>query len=172
MLRLFNPWKSPIRMDLFHFMRRFAGGLTTDNHALHATWCSRLSSSIFEYDQDDLSKLRESKKAEYMKAKSGTVPTSTQIENLITASELSLHCRKKTRGVDQTKRLIQKLIDTMWNATDSTRLLLINKEKMIQVWNIQKKHRPCILDIDGVALYTKVGTLSKGGRQLDAIVQP
>ncbi len=53
-----------IRLDLWHFMRRFAVGCTTDFHQLYATFMSRLSHCIFMWDQVDLTTLKKAKRAE------------------------------------------------------------------------------------------------------------
>ncbi|KAI8481611.1 hypothetical protein Bbelb_407110 [Branchiostoma belcheri] len=44
---------------------------------------------------------------------------------------------------------------------------MINQKAMRQIWNTQQKHIACILDPVGVSLYTKTGTLQKGGKMLD-----
>ncbi|XP_067281466.1 uncharacterized protein [Pseudorasbora parva] len=49
-LTWFRPWKVTVRLDVFHFMRRFTAGLTTEHHPLYGTFCSKLSSCIFEWD--------------------------------------------------------------------------------------------------------------------------
>ena len=33
-LNLFQPWKSEVRLDIFHFMRRITRALTTDHYAV------------------------------------------------------------------------------------------------------------------------------------------
>ncbi|KAG7239079.1 hypothetical protein INR49_030081 [Caranx melampygus] len=40
---------------------------------------------------------------------------------------------------------------------------------MRQVWEVQQKHLECLQDPAGVKLYTKVGTLQKGGKELDVL---
>ena len=44
---------------------------------------------------------------------------------------------------------------------------LINKEAMKKMRETQQKHLPCIQDVPGVDLYTKVGFCEKGGVELD-----
>ncbi|XP_041658918.1 uncharacterized protein LOC121519885 [Cheilinus undulatus] len=71
-LVLFRPWSTKVRLDIFHFMRRFTSGLTTEHHPLYGTFCSKLSSCIFEWDKDDIS-LKDAKRSE-LKRKHGGHP--------------------------------------------------------------------------------------------------
>ncbi|XP_053406185.1 uncharacterized protein LOC123525390 [Mercenaria mercenaria] len=167
-LRLFQPWESEVRLDTYHFMRRFTRGLTTEHHPLYGTFCSKLSSCIFEWDKGDISMLRRAKKGE-LKDKFGRVPSEEQISAHITTAELARHCRRKTRGVQKTRTLIDQLLNAMWDLTDSTGVRLVNADSMKQVWETQQKHLPCIQDVSGVELYTKVNTVQKGGQELDVL---
>ena len=63
---LFRPWVLKVRLDIWHFMRRFCPGLNTDAHPLYATFPSRLSGCIFEWDNADLERLREAKLRELL----------------------------------------------------------------------------------------------------------
>ena len=97
-------------------------------------------------------------------------PQDTQVLSNISNSELAKHCRRKTRGVEETRSLIQKLLDSMWELTDTTGLRLINHESMARVWEVQQKHLPCIQDPPGVQLYTNIGSKSqKGDKALDVL---
>ncbi|KAI7800442.1 hypothetical protein IRJ41_003392 [Triplophysa rosa] len=169
-LTWFRPWKVIVRLDVFHFMRRFTAGLTTEHHPLYGTFCSKLSSCIFEWDKDDISRLKEAKKTMLLKKHQGHIPTEAQILSSITSSELAKHCRRRTRGVEETCDLIQGLLDSMWELTDTTGLRIINPESMTHVWEVQQKHLPCIQDPPGVQLYTKLGSgLQKGDKVLDVL---
>ncbi|KAG1925278.1 hypothetical protein F2P79_025639 [Pimephales promelas] len=96
--------------------------------------------------------------------------TEAQILSSITSNELAKHCRRRTRGVQETCDLIQGLLDSMWELTDTTGLRLINPESMSHVWEVQQKHLPCIQDPPGVQLYTKLGSgLQKGDKVLDVL---
>lgn len=169
-LTWFRPWTSVVRLDVFHYMRRFTKGLTTEHHPLYGTFCSRLSSCIFEWDEQDLHQLKDAKKAELCAQHPGHIPTEKQILSAITSRELAKHCRRRTRGVGATRALIQDLLDSVWNLTDSTGLHLVNHEAMARVWEVQKKHLPCIQDPPSVQLYTRTGTTeTKGGKTLDVL---
>nr|XP_023675259.1 uncharacterized protein LOC111847890 [Paramormyrops kingsleyae] len=166
----FQPWKTIVRLDIFHFMRRFSTGLTTEHHPLYGVFCSKLSSCIFEWDQQDICHLKDAKRSEMKKKNAGLAPTDAQVLASITSSELARHCRRRTRGVENTRGLIQELLKSMWDLTDTSGLRLINPESMTHVWEVQQKHLPCIQDPPGVELYTKLGSgLQKGDKVLDVL---
>lgn len=164
----FKPWKTIVRLDIFHFMRRFTAGLTTEHHPLYGTFCSKLSSCIFEWDQDDISRLKDAKRSQLKRKHGGHAPTEAQVLANISSSELAKHCKRRTRGVEETHSLIEGLLNSMWALTDTSGLCLINPESMKHVWEVQQKHLPCIQDPPGVELYTKLGSgLQKGDKVLD-----
>ncbi|XP_038137046.1 uncharacterized protein LOC119780874 [Cyprinodon tularosa] len=167
--KLFHPWKSAVRLDSFHFMRRFNCGLTTENHPLYGTFCSKLSACIFIWDQDDVQRLKEAKRAEWRISHSGQIPTEEQLMATISPAELKRHCRRRTRGVEEMRSMISGLLESVWELTDTTGLRLVNHDSMRHVWEVQQKHLECLQDPVGVALYTKVGTLQKGGKELDIL---
>ncbi|KAL2079587.1 hypothetical protein ACEWY4_025331 [Coilia grayii] len=67
------------------------------------------------------------------------------------------------------RRMIAGLLESVWDLADTTGLRLVNHESMRHVWEVQQKHLDCLQDLPGVALYTKVGTLQKGGKDLDIL---
>ncbi|CAB1440818.1 unnamed protein product [Pleuronectes platessa] len=158
-----RPWKTIVRLDIFHFMRRFTRGLTTEHHPIYGTFCSKMSHCIFEWDQDDFRRLKEAKKSELQKQHAGHAPTEAQVLANISSSELARHCKRRTRGVEETRKLIGDLLESMWELTDTTGLRLINPDSMMNVWETQQKHLTCIQDPPGVELYTKVRSGSKKG---------
>lgn len=100
----------------------------------------------------------------------GHAPSEKQILSSITSSQLAKHCRRRTRGIEATRALIQDLLDSVWNLTDTSGLLLVNHESIARVWEVQKKHLPCIQDPPGAQLYTKTGSSeTKGGKTLDVL---
>ncbi|XP_039514864.1 uncharacterized protein LOC120469743 isoform X3 [Pimephales promelas] len=167
--KLFHPWKSAVRLDSFHFMRRFNCGLTTEHHPLYGTFCAKLSSCIFEWDQEDVQRLKEAKRAEWKSSHSGHAPTEEQLVATISPGELKRHCRRRTRGVEEIRSMISGLLESVWKLTDTTGLRLVSHDNMRHVWEVQQKHLGSLQDPPGVALYTKVGTLQKGGKELDIL---
>ena len=150
-------------------MHRFTQGLTTEQHPLYATFLSKLSSCIFEWDEQDIARLRSAKRGELKQQRGGHEPTDSQVTASITTAELARHCRRRTRGAEGIRHMIQGLLDAMWDLTDSTGLPFINKDSMARVWEVQQKHLGCIQDVPGVELYTKTGRLEKGGKVLDVL---
>ncbi|XP_057700251.1 uncharacterized protein LOC130920813 [Corythoichthys intestinalis] len=167
--KLFHPWRSAVRLDSFHFMRRFNCGLTTEHHPLYGTFCTKLSACIFEWDQDDVHRLKEAKIEEWKSTHSGYAPSEEQLMATISSAELKRHCRRRTRGVEEMRRMISGLLESVWELTDTTGLRLVSHDAMQHIWKVQQKHLECLQDPPGVALYTKVGTLQKGGKQLDIL---
>ncbi|CAL8343348.1 unnamed protein product [Merluccius merluccius] len=92
------------------------------------------SSCIFEWDKQDICLLKEAKRAELKKKHQGHEPTDAQVLASISSKELAKHCRRKTRGVEETRALIKSLLDSMWQLVDGTGLHLINQEHMSRVW--------------------------------------
>ena len=82
----------------------------------------------------------------------------------MTQVELARHCKRKTRGVHETIRLIENLILSFFLATDTLRVPLLKEIK--DIWSEQKKHIQCIQDLPSVQLYTLTGHPQKGGVNL------
>ena len=110
------------------------------------------------------------KKGRALKKNPAHVPLDAEVLKSITSSEKAKYCRRKTRGVTQCRDQIQKLLDAMWDETDTQGVPLINKESMTKVWNTQQKHLECIQDPEGIPLYTKTGVkVQKGDKELDVL---
>ncbi|XP_073714915.1 uncharacterized protein [Misgurnus anguillicaudatus] len=165
--RMFEEWEQmTIRLDIWHFMRRFSVGCTTDCHPLYATFMSRLSHCIFMWDQDDLTALKMAKRAEL---EADWRPSSeADVLRRISRSELALHCRRTTRGTKETLTMIESLIQAFEGdaGRDTLGVPLINSARMTEVIKSQRKHVACIQDPQGVQLYMQTGTLMKGGHRL------
>lgn len=51
----FYQWENmQIRLDIWHFLRRFAAGCSSESHALYSTFMSQLSACVFKWDPEDL----------------------------------------------------------------------------------------------------------------------
>ncbi|XP_078657398.1 uncharacterized protein LOC144903286 isoform X1 [Branchiostoma floridae x Branchiostoma belcheri] len=168
-LKLFQPWRCHVKLDIFHFLRRFSKGLTTEHHPLYGTFCSKLSSCLFVWDKGDYEQLREAKRGELRNKNAGQRPSEKQVTAAITANELARHCRRMTRPVEHIRQLINQLLKEMWELTDTSGVPLISKKTMENVWAVQQKHLPCIVDPQGVNLYTITGYLEKGGKRLNVL---
>ncbi|KAK0134144.1 hypothetical protein N1851_030297 [Merluccius polli] len=119
-VKLFHPWRSAVHLDSFHFMRRFNCGLTTEHHPLYGTFCAKLSSCIFEWDQEDVQRLKEAKRAEWKSSHSGHAPTEEQLMATISPGELKRHCRRRTREVEEIRSMISGLLESVWELTGTT----------------------------------------------------
>ena len=86
-----------VRLDIWHFMRRLAIGVTSESHPMFATFMSRLTSCIFEWDAQDYSLLLSAKRSSLQGAGMRS-PSDAAVRKAVTSNELALHCRRKTRG--------------------------------------------------------------------------
>ncbi|RVE68755.1 hypothetical protein OJAV_G00094820 [Oryzias javanicus] len=165
---LFSEWEElEVRLDIWHFMRRFAAGVTTEAHPLYGVFMARLSACIFEWDPEDVAALRRAKEAELATKKSGHVSKKT-VSAQISRRELALHCRRRTRGVERTARLIGELIQKFDSADgkDTLGVPLLDHDRIQQIWKEQQSHLLCIQDPENFPLYLKTGSLKKGGVEL------
>ena len=163
--QLFSSWEGlQVRLDVWHYMRRIAGAVTSESHLLYGISMSRLSSSIFEWDEEDLQCLIEAKKAELMRAGVRN-PETTAARKAIGRRELARHCRRRTRGVTRTVELIEALLLSFSSATDTLGEPLL-KEETQSIWEEQRRHVSCLQDPPGVELYTITGHINKGGVRL------
>lgn len=161
----FGGWPDlTIRLDIWHFMRRLAGGVTTDAHQLYPIFMARLSACIFEWDAGDLAELRRAKR-EQLTQEGWPTLTDTEVDRRITKAELALHCRRRTRGTDNTIRLLDMLIGELSGpkGKDAMDVPLFDTVRMQHLWQVQKRHVGCIQDPPHVQLYTVTGTVTKGG---------
>ncbi|XP_055062318.2 uncharacterized protein [Misgurnus anguillicaudatus] len=89
-LHWFWPWTSTVRLDVFHFMGRFTKGLTTEHHPLYGTFCSKLSSCIFELYYKDICNLKEAKRSELRQKHQGYEPTDAQVSSMTKLYDIHL----------------------------------------------------------------------------------
>ncbi len=119
---------------------------------------------IFEWDAGDLCLLRQAKRKQLMQE---GVPALTDIlvDRSISKKELSLYCRRRTRGEEATICLIERLLQELRgaNGRDLMGVPLLDEVRMEHIWRVQKRHVRCIQDMPGVPLYTEVGTTTKAG---------
>ena len=93
------------------------------------------------------------------------LPSEVAAKNAIKKEEMARHCRRRTRGTDATKKLIDSLLLSLSAATDTLGVPLF-AESMKDVWEEQRQHVKCLQDPPGVQLYTITGHLKKGGINL------
>jgi hypothetical protein len=153
-----------VKLDIYHFMRRLASGCTKDAHPLYPIFMSRLSSCIFEWDSGDVALLRQAKR-EQLKREGVPGITEKLVDQQISKEELALHCRRRTRGEQQTIIMIEQLLNELMGVKgrDYLGVPLLDHERMQNIWQTQMKHVKCIQDEPGVLLYTVTGTTTKEG---------
>ena len=165
---LFTAWDEvTVRLDAWHFMRRFAAGCTTESHPLYPKFMARLSQCIFEWSREDLNLLKQAKAGELVKS-NVLNPSDEDFMKEITKPELALHVRRKTRGIQITTMLVANLLEAFSGpqGNDSLGVPLLDSDRIWSIWESQQKHISCIQDPDDVQLYNKTGTLIKGGVEL------
>ncbi|XP_074506424.1 uncharacterized protein LOC141776613 [Sebastes fasciatus] len=166
---LFPEWgQLVVRLDIWHLMRRFASGVTTETHELYPPFMRQLSQCIFEVNPRDARRLIEAKRSQ-LEGRHGTVaPTDAEVIKRITKKEWRLHCRRRTRGPEESTLLIQDLLDTFGGPAGRNTLdvPLLNALRIQDIWSTQRAHLSCIQDPPGVQLYTQTGRLTKGGVSL------
>ncbi|CAM4510591.1 unnamed protein product [Leuciscus chuanchicus] len=150
-----------IRLDIYHFMRRLAAGCTTDAHPLYPIFMARLSVCIFEWDTEDVTLLRRSKRL-HLQQEGVPGITDAMVDKNISKEELALHCRRRTRGQETTIRLIDHLLQELMGekGKDLLGVPLLDRVRMEHIWYLQKRHVKCIQDVPGVAPYTETGTMT------------
>ncbi|KAK1904844.1 DNA ligase [Dissostichus eleginoides] len=144
---LFPAWPHlAVRLDICHFMRRLAAGVTSKSHPLYPEFMRPLSGCIFEWDAEDLSLLETALQADG----SRRTPSS---------KEMARHCRRCTRGAQETERLLGETVQAFMGATDATNTPLLERSRMEEILETQRHHIPCIQDPAAV----HPGLLCEGG---------
>ncbi|KAK5934712.1 hypothetical protein CgunFtcFv8_015082 [Champsocephalus gunnari] len=165
--RMFEEWNHmTVLLDIWHFMRRFAAGCSTHSHQLFATFMTRLRGCILMCHPEDLKALCDAKRAELEAG--GRNPSEADVLRSVSRSELALHCRRITRGIEETEARIHSLVQAFDGdaGRDSLGAPLINWARMSDIIKSQMKHVSCLQDRPGVKLYTQTGTIEKGGHRL------
>ncbi|KAI7797574.1 hypothetical protein IRJ41_016769, partial [Triplophysa rosa] len=152
-----------VRLDVCHFVRRFAAGLHTVSHPLYGLFMAKLSACIFEWDEGDVALLREAKRRELEQRQDVTGLTDELLMSKLNPKQLAQHCRRRTRGAEVTEQLITETLEAFKDAKETMGIPLVDQERMSAVWETQRRHLPCIQDPPGVQMYTQTGSLSKGG---------
>ena len=168
-LSMFAPWTMAVRLDIWHYMRRIASGVTTESHALYGLFMGKLSRCIFAWDPVNVDLLVRAKRAE-LAEQDVTGLSDEAVQQRLNKKEMALHCRRTTRGVEETTRLIEELIEVFDSdeGKDTLGVPLLDHIEIQKIWAQQKHHVKCIQDPDAdvALLYTQTGTQRKGGVEL------
>ena len=164
---LFGAWPDlEVRLDIWHFMRRFGKCMVSSSHPLAGPFLQRLSTALLVWDADDLAALRRATHEELVQA--GIPPaklTEATVSSAVHREQLLRHCRRQTRGVAESTRLVQELLEAFEDATDAQGLPLLSPEVWV-TWEEERRHIACLRDPPGVQLYAITHWTTKGGQQL------
>ena len=112
----FQEWdKLVVRLDIWHLMRRYASGVTTESHQLYKPFLQQLSASIFLWDPEDTARLLNAKRRT-LEAQGMTFSSDAGVWRHVSRREMALHCRRRTRGAAATERLTDDLLQTFGGA--------------------------------------------------------
>ena len=162
---LFSKWEGlSVRLDIWHFMRRFVVGCTSESHPLYSVFMAGLSRAIFEWDESDSNLLYEAKKSELVNS-SIKNPSEFAVRKAVTREEMARHCRRRTRGTEETTCYLEKLLQSLAKATDALGVPLF-KDDIKDIWLEQRKHLSCIQHPPDIPLYIRTGWLTKGSVKL------
>ena len=156
---LFTDWPAmQVRLDILHFMRRFSAGCLTDSHQLYPFFLRQLSGCIFSWSAEDVDLLKRVRRARLVNEGIKN-PSEEVVSNSIGKKTLARHCRRTTRGVEETTRLIKALLTNLdgEQGKDTLGVPLFDSTRIWEIWASQEKHIACIQDPQGVLLYTKTG---------------
>lgn len=132
---MFAGWDTfTIRLDIWHFMRRFAVGRTTD--AL--TFVSRLSACIFEWDKKYLEELRQAKRSQLACGERLLALRSKDVDHHINKRKMAQNCRRRTWGAEVAAHLIEQLLHSLDGDArcDTMGVPLLDHNKIWATWNI------------------------------------
>ena len=91
------------------FYAAFPNGCTTDKHQLYGPFMAKLSGCIFKIDEDDYTLLKRAKREELL-LQGFYNPSDSDVVKRITSHEVARHCKRATRGTQETEQLIRDLI--------------------------------------------------------------
>lgn len=142
-------------------MRRLARGVTSESHPLYGEFLRKLSYCIFEWDAEDVDRLKSAQCQTLIQA-GITNPTPMAIKRSLTKRDLLSHCKRRTRGTNEMIASIESLILSLSSATDVLGVPLF-RDEITTIWDEQKHHVECLQDPPGISLYTQTGHTMKGG---------
>ena len=76
--------------------------------------------------------------------------------------ELAKHCKRQTREPNKTICLIEDLILSLQDSTDTLGVPLL-RDDVWDIWKEEKRHISCLQDPKGFSLYSNTGEITKGG---------
>ncbi|XP_056450023.1 uncharacterized protein LOC130385530 [Gadus chalcogrammus] len=124
--------KLVVRLDIWHLMRRYASGVTTESHQLYKPFLQQLSASIFLWDPEDTARLLNAKRRTLECAGDDLPRPKPECGGTSSRREMALHCRRRTRGAAATERLIDDLLQTFGgaNGRDTMGIPLLDRDRI------------------------------------------
>ncbi|XP_029691386.1 uncharacterized protein [Takifugu rubripes] len=167
--QLFDKWVDGgmlIRLDIFHWIRRFDAAVRPDHHSKYALFKSALSAAVFSYNKDDVALLLQAVRAG-LPDMADSLSDSELIERHVTKRDLSRYVRRITVGAQETFVRVQNVIDTLKGpmGMDDNQVHLFN-EDIDRIWQNQQKHLECIQDPPGRNMYTIKKHVTRNGVSL------
>ena len=92
-------------------------------------------------------------------------PSTSAVQKALCRQELQRHCRRRTRGTEETVEATESLLLAFSPATDALGMPLL-REGMKDIWQEQRHHVKCLQDPPSIQLYTETARLVKGGVSL------
>uniref|UniRef100_A0AAV2JZW9 Uncharacterized protein n=1 Tax=Knipowitschia caucasica TaxID=637954 RepID=A0AAV2JZW9_KNICA len=127
---------------------------------------AQLSRCIFVWDQSDLQRLIEAKRAELEACH--LHPSDDDVRKSITKKAMQLNCKRAVRPAAEMEVMLGQLLAAYdgGRGCNSLGVPLINSARMKEIWKAQRRHIPCLQDPPGFQLYTQTGTVTKAGHVL------
>ena len=114
----FQLWSDMVvQLDVWHFMRQFPAGYSSESHAMYPTFKSHLSGSYLSVGCRRPSAELHAKGNWSVRKKDVLLHT--------TRKELALHCRCQTHATAETARLIKELIDVFSSDKGKDAMLIL-----------------------------------------------
>ncbi|XP_028298158.1 uncharacterized protein LOC114460411 isoform X3 [Gouania willdenowi] len=157
-----------VRLDIFHWIKRFDAAIRTDHHAKYALFKSALSAAVFSYIKDDM--------ALFIQAIRAGHPT--KFDHLTDAQVIDWHVgkydlihfvRRITVGAQETFVRVERVVDILKGAAgmDENQVHLFKDPSAIdRVWGNQQRHLECIQDPPGRDMYTIVKYVTRNDVRL------
>jgi len=94
----------------------------------------KLSQCVFKWDEGDLQLLTTAKREEMILQGVGN-PSDNDVRRHLTSAELALHCKRVTRGTQETQNLVSGLIQSLDGpkGCDTLGVPLFDSERMAEV---------------------------------------
>ncbi|XP_056615538.1 uncharacterized protein LOC130430446 [Triplophysa dalaica] len=141
-----------LRLDVWHFLRRFAAGLHTDSHPLYGLFMEKLSACIFEWDEGDVVMLKEAKRRELEQCQGVTGLTDELLMRKLNPKQLAKHCRRRTRGTEVTERMIGETLEGFKDAKETIGISLMDQERIQARYLVELREKPCLSDREAAVI--------------------